>query len=403
MRETLKKDQGITLLSLVITVIVLMILSGVTISIISGDNGIINKAGEAKIRSEVSELIEAANIEETKGEVFVLEGKYVDKLMYQGEGKFLYNPDIVSEMERDVFESMNIYSLIDLYVFSTYTNNEKTEATIDGFSEKGLEILNRGITKFAIPTKTSSGLEVTKISDNAFKDYGTIEEISFPNSLQTIGNYSFQNCIGLNSVDLSNTKLNLINYMAFGGCTSVTEVNAPATLLTMERYVFQNCSNLVTVTGLDNITLMNTGSFQNCTKLENISIGKITSIKPYCFQNCTSLKNIEIPETVTSITEGAFKFCTSLEKVIIPSSVTSIRFEVWANCSSIQEIRIPSSVVSMGGNCFMNSCTTDAMLYVPFTAEEGAPEGWNARWNRSNAHFIYSDGTEETDSSKKYL
>lgn len=42
-----KKQQGITLVALVITVIVLLILAGVALSMISGENGIFQKATNA--------------------------------------------------------------------------------------------------------------------------------------------------------------------------------------------------------------------------------------------------------------------------------------------------------------------------------------------------------------------
>lgn len=40
----LKADKGITLVALIITIIVLLILAGVSISMVLGDNGLINKA-----------------------------------------------------------------------------------------------------------------------------------------------------------------------------------------------------------------------------------------------------------------------------------------------------------------------------------------------------------------------
>ena len=43
-----KKEKGITLVALVITIIVLLILAGVTISLVVSDNGVINKAKGAK-------------------------------------------------------------------------------------------------------------------------------------------------------------------------------------------------------------------------------------------------------------------------------------------------------------------------------------------------------------------
>ena len=47
-----KKEAGITLIALVITVIVLLILAGVTIAALSGDNGILTRAKDAKEKTE---------------------------------------------------------------------------------------------------------------------------------------------------------------------------------------------------------------------------------------------------------------------------------------------------------------------------------------------------------------
>ena len=43
-----KGESGITLIALVITIVVLLILAGVTIATLTGDNGIITRANEAK-------------------------------------------------------------------------------------------------------------------------------------------------------------------------------------------------------------------------------------------------------------------------------------------------------------------------------------------------------------------
>ena len=60
-----KETMGITIISLVITIIILLILSGVTISIIVGENGILTKARLAKQMSEVSSEKEAIQLDVT--------------------------------------------------------------------------------------------------------------------------------------------------------------------------------------------------------------------------------------------------------------------------------------------------------------------------------------------------
>lgn len=60
-----KKERGITLLALVITIIVLLILAGVTLNGIFGESGIINNAEKAKENAQIAnekELVEQATI-----------------------------------------------------------------------------------------------------------------------------------------------------------------------------------------------------------------------------------------------------------------------------------------------------------------------------------------------------
>ena len=46
------KEKGITLIALVVTIVVLLILAGVSISMLTGENGIITQAQDAKLATE---------------------------------------------------------------------------------------------------------------------------------------------------------------------------------------------------------------------------------------------------------------------------------------------------------------------------------------------------------------
>ncbi len=58
-----KNSKGISLIALVITIIVLLILAGVTIATLTGDNGILTQAGNAKEQTEKADIIERAKTE----------------------------------------------------------------------------------------------------------------------------------------------------------------------------------------------------------------------------------------------------------------------------------------------------------------------------------------------------
>ena len=71
MKQTSKNSKGITLIALVITIIVLLILAGVTIATLTGDNGILTKAQSAKTQNDKAtakekvDLAIAASLDET--------------------------------------------------------------------------------------------------------------------------------------------------------------------------------------------------------------------------------------------------------------------------------------------------------------------------------------------------
>ena len=49
------RNKGITLIALVITIIVLLILAGISISMLSGENSILKRAGESKDSTEIAQ------------------------------------------------------------------------------------------------------------------------------------------------------------------------------------------------------------------------------------------------------------------------------------------------------------------------------------------------------------
>lgn len=72
-KHKMKRENGITLISVVITVIVLLILAGITIGSLTTDNSIVEKANDASNKTEIASLEEAIEIAVIKAE-----GKHSD-------------------------------------------------------------------------------------------------------------------------------------------------------------------------------------------------------------------------------------------------------------------------------------------------------------------------------------
>lgn len=63
MKNTVVKSKnGITIIALVVTIIILLILAGVSIATLTGDSSIIRKATEAQILTELSNVDEALEL-----------------------------------------------------------------------------------------------------------------------------------------------------------------------------------------------------------------------------------------------------------------------------------------------------------------------------------------------------
>ena len=61
----MKNTKGITLIALIVTVIVILILAGISIAVLTGDNGIINNAKQAKIANEAGTVNEEVKLATT--------------------------------------------------------------------------------------------------------------------------------------------------------------------------------------------------------------------------------------------------------------------------------------------------------------------------------------------------
>ncbi len=92
MKKLIKKNNGITLIALVITIIVLLILAGVSIATLTGDNGILTKATQSKEQTEIGEEKEAI-------------GLAYNGVKIGNEGKDVSAADLQTELRNDGYNA----------------------------------------------------------------------------------------------------------------------------------------------------------------------------------------------------------------------------------------------------------------------------------------------------------
>ena len=107
----LKNNKGITLIALVITIIVLLILAGVSIGLVTGNNGILNQASRASAETRIAEAKEMAGLD-----VSSLVADYYEQ-------RYVKNNTTVKSKDVDEYIKANLKSKDGYY---TYASNEIT-------------------------------------------------------------------------------------------------------------------------------------------------------------------------------------------------------------------------------------------------------------------------------------
>ena len=184
MKEKLKQKKGITLIALVITIIVLLILAGVSIAMLTGENGILTQAQRAKTETENATENEQAILDEYNQVMnnWINRGTTGgNKPEIDGEGYFTKNSTINGgEASANNPTIPAGFKPIDT---ETSTWGDGTTAPTEENVSNGLVIQDREKNEFVwIPVKSedeyvrNTSYEPTEVSANSYTDTGYLPD-----------------------------------------------------------------------------------------------------------------------------------------------------------------------------------------------------------------------------------
>ena len=404
----LKTQKGITLIALVVTIVVLLILAGVTVSLILDENGIIAKSKDARARWNNAQMNEEKNMGE------------IDKTL----DEIVYNKIDPTEMYAVLYSDGTLV----FYQKTENILNERNGATIvkqtenisdtQELSEDELKALLFWIGDQEQADQITSVVIAEEIAPKStkklFRDLKNIENIIGLNKLNTCNvttmHDMFRNCSNLKSVDLStfNTEKVTTMYAMFAYCTRIENINMSSfntKEVTNMSAMFYNCGQLkqldVNNFNTENVTTM-ASMFANCSNLEKLDISnwKTANVEDMSWmfagedygnppntmniKQIIGIENLDVSNVKTM--DRMFRNChelTSLDLHKWNVSNVEIMRQMFNSCKSLRELNIENwnmgnvtNTQYMFNNCYkLNSTITFSFDSTKITTYGGTFAG----------------------------
>lgn len=333
----MKRGNGVTLIALAVTIIVMLILAGVTISTLTGNSGITTNASKAKTKSYLADIKEEYELylsEKRMDDEYDLDTLYAnDKtIRYEGNEVGTGIAEICSSIKKGDEKKFEIIKGKIYYV--SQDKNVIPIAVELGFSINPYEITDGGVLK-------SSSMNLYLVDNDGHLDLSEYE-----GKIKTIEAGAFSKVeieSGINPLQsiVLPKGITTIGDDAFSYNTSLTSIKIPNTVTSIGKRAFQGCTNLTSIEIPDTVTYIGDYCFSGCNRLQKIKLSKkIQTINQRLLQGCSSLTEIEIPEGVKSIGSAAFISCNKLTTITLPASLTSFNGTAIAGLSRLTEVKV---------------------------------------------------------------
>ena len=428
--KKLKNAKGITLIALVITIIILLILAGITLNTLWGEGGIINQAERTKIMNELATYKEQLDL--FVKEKTIEDQTYEEESLTAGKTELFYSTKkdeggniktVIPGISNEYFEKLEI-------IKGELLINTKDKREIEIAQSMGIEVNPYDITEDGELLSSNGNLllmdsngtltipdRVTKIGEGAFANLEGLKTIIIPGTVEEIAASAFAHNKTLETVIMKDG-VKVIGVCAFEQCAQLKTVEMPDSIETIGSQAFYSCPNLTDIEIPPNITMIPSYLFCNCSSLKTINLPEgITDIGSTSFKS-TSITNIKIPSSVTNINSNAFEDCKKLETIDLTGNrsyvfednmiknieKTEIVFITYPYINSSDTLTIPEGIKTFGFN--LEQYENLKKIIFPSTLEKITTKYPYTIENielKNNSNYISENGFFYTNDTNKSL
>lgn len=185
--------------------------------------------------------------------------------------------------------------------------------------------------------------------------------------------------------------------------TSIVSVTFPASLESLGEYVFSTCTKLTKVTFNSSVEFKE-GMFFKCTALSSFTIPEgVTHVPNSMFYGCTALTKVTLPNTIEEIGHFAFMNCSKLATIntnnTLPTSLVKVGDKAFYKAQALdgKTITFPETLEEIGILAFNLAGSSDAKSKVysaklVFTNEGGVDALRLGQYALENNDFVDSEG-----------
>ena len=367
----MEKIKGITLISLVITIIIILILVGVSLNLFVGEHGIIKQAIDAKDLTDKSQIIELIKMDIFDKEILNYGTLYTDELT-----EILEKYGNLSEENYLMEKTLNTKNNINIAVSEIYDGKPTFRMIWDVSAKQNGSIRayaydndNDGYYDIEVKTEDNAKsndclMTIEQSSENFWGNSDItrdkVKSIRFLNEVLANENSRnlFSKCSSLENLDLKNLNTENVKHMSsfFSSCENIQDLDVSSlktkNVINMS-WMFNGCFNLKNIDlsnfNFNNVTSIE-GIFYDCKNLQLINLGnfnieKVTNLR-LLFVECNSLKNLSFTnfntKNVTTM-QQTFEGCSSLENIDLSSLDTSSLkslFGTFHGCKALKNLNV---------------------------------------------------------------
>ena len=201
------------------------------------------------------------------------------------------------------------------------------------------------------------------IANYTFWQCSALTTVTFPNTLEEIGESAFEDCTNLKSISLPDSVVS-VGKNAFKECNALASAKLPSGLTCIDEGTFYNCKALTSITIPSYVLTIGEDAFFYCDSLKNITISEgVQQIGKNAFIGA-AVETLTIPKSVKTIGESAFCLCQKLKTVTINDGVTEIGAFAFSQCYKLKNITLPKTLNTIGEYAF-NNCELLETIYIP--------------------------------------